>query len=83
MFSQFLGFLGMVCVVYAYHKLTSLNGWKSDSVIFNTVNLSGALLLIISLCFHFNFGSFMIEVFWIAIASKALYKKSKVSNETD
>lgn len=77
MFSQFLGFLGMMCVVYAYHKVTSTNGWKSDDTVFNVVNLVGAILLIISLCFHFNFGSFMIEVFWIAIAGKALYKKRK------
>lgn len=64
----------MLCIVWAYHKVTT-NSWPSDSVVFNVVNLVGAILLIISLCFHFNFGSFMIEVFWIAIASKALYKK--------
>lgn len=77
MFSQFLGFIGMLCVVYAYHKVTSKDGWKSDDTIFNVVNLIGAIFLIISLCFHFNFGSFMIEVFWIAIAVKALRNKFK------
>ncbi len=76
MFSQFLGLIGMMCVVYAYHK-TSTKSWDAASVRSNSVNLIGAVLLIISLCFHFNLGSFVIEIFWIAIAGRALYKRYK------
>ena len=77
MFTQVLGFVGMVFIVLAYYKVTSPEGWAADSVKFNVVNLIGAVLLIISLCFHFNLGSFMIEVFWIIIAVRALYNKFK------
>lgn len=77
MFTQVLGFLGMICIVLAYYKVTSPKGWPADSVKFNVVNLVGAVLLIISLCFHFNLGSFMIEIFWIIIAVLALYRHFK------
>lgn len=77
MFTQVLGFVGMVFIVLAYYKVTTPEGWSADSVTFNAVNLVGAVLLIISLCFHFNLGSFMIEVFWIAIAVRALYTHFK------
>ena len=77
MFTQVLGFLGMVCIVLAYYKVTSPKGWSADSIKFNVVNLVGAVLLIISLCFHFNLGSFMIEIFWIIIAVRALYRHFK------
>lgn len=77
MFTQVLGFLGMICIVLAYYKVTSPKGWSADSIKFNVVNLVGAVLLIISLCFHFNLGSFLIEIFWIAIAVRALYTHFK------
>lgn len=77
MFTQVLGFVGMVFIVLAYYKVTTPGGWAADSVKFNVVNLIGAVLLIVSLCFHFNLGSFMIEVFWIIIAVRALYNKFK------
>lgn len=71
MFAHLLGFAGMVCVVTAYHMVTT-DRWQSKDVIFNWVNLVGAVMLIISLFFHFNLGSFVIEIFWIAIAGRAL-----------
>lgn len=77
MFTQVLGFLGMICIVLAYYKVTSPKGWSADSVKFNVVNLVGAVLLIISLFFHFNLGSFLIEIFWIIIAVRALYRRFK------
>lgn len=77
MFTQVLGFLGMICIVLAYYKVTSPKGWSADSIKFNVVNLVGAVLLIISLCFHFNLGSFMIEIFWIIIAVRALCRQFK------
>ena len=77
MFTQALGYLGMICIVLAYYKVTSPKGWSADSVKFNVVNLVGAVLLIISLCFHFNLGSFLIEIFWIIIAVRALYRRFK------
>jgi hypothetical protein len=73
-----IGFVGMVCVVFAFNKVVS-GAWEGTGKEFNVVNLIGATLLLISLLIHFNLGSFIIEVFWIAIALKGLYtlKRSK------
>lgn len=71
-----IGFLGMGCVVYAFNKV--VNGcWTGQSRSFNVVNLCGAVMLLLSLLVHFNLGSFVIELFWIAISVKGLIKLDK------
>lgn len=70
---QLIGFLGMCCVVGAY-LLLQLDKIKSDTISFQSINLVGAILLIISLLKHFNLGSFLIEIFWIIITLFGFYK---------
>ncbi len=71
---QFIGFVGMLFIVYAYFLLQSCKE-SQDSLKFQILNLIGAVLLIISLLVHFNLGSFMIEVFWILITIYGIFKK--------
>ncbi len=71
---QFIGFVGMLFIVYAYFLLQSCKE-SQDSLKFQILNLIGAVLLIISLLVHFNLGSFMIEVFWIIITIYGMLKK--------
>lgn len=62
-----IGTLGMTLVVFAY--LAIEKGWFSRSELrYYVVNLVGALLLLLSLLISFNLGSFIIELFWIAIS---------------
>ncbi|CAD7286525.1 CBU_0592 family membrane protein [Campylobacter suis] len=70
---QFIGFLGMICIVGGY-LLLQMGRIDSDSMGFQLINLLGAILLIISLCVHFNLGSFLIEIFWIGITIYGIYK---------
>lgn len=63
----------MIFVVYAY-LLLQLNKYDQNSMQFQLINLVGAILLLISLCVHFNLGSFIIEVFWIIITLYGIYK---------
>jgi len=70
---QFIGFIGMIFVVVAYFLLQT-EKQKISSLPYQLLNLSGAILLFISLCVHFNLGSFIIEVFWIAITLYGMYK---------
>lgn len=70
---QFIGFIGMIFVVIAYFLLQT-EKQKISSLPYQLLNLSGAILLFISLCVHFNLGSFIIEVFWIAITLYGMYK---------
>nr|WP_247664787.1 hypothetical protein [Pseudoalteromonas sp. MMG010] len=47
------------------------------SLLYNMMNLTGAILLLISLCYNFNLASFVIEIFWIAASLIGLYKYFK------
>ena len=73
---QVIGFVGMICVVYAYFLL-QIDKIDQKSLKFQLINLVGAILLLISLCVHFNLGSFIIEVFWIGITLYGMYKNKK------
>lgn len=74
--AHILVFIGMLCVVVAFYQTVS-GKWSSQSRVFNAVNLSGAICLLLSLLVHFNLGSFVIELFWIAISIKGLLIRTK------
>ncbi|RXK12331.1 hypothetical protein CP965_10115 [Halarcobacter mediterraneus] len=79
---QFIGFAGMLFVVIAYFLLQT-NKYTIHSLPYQVLNLFGAILLLISLFVHFNLGSFVIEVFWIAITIYGMYhnlKRKKVES---
>ncbi len=61
-----IGLVGTACVLaaFAYINLAV----KPNGVLFNAVNLVGALLLMISLLVHFNLASFLLEIAWASIA---------------
>lgn len=70
--AHIVGFLGMMCVVLAFWLVVS-EKWKPTSLAYNALNGAGAILLILSLCVHFNLGSFVIEIFWIAISATGIW----------
>lgn len=73
---QFIGFVGMLFIVWAYFLL-QLEKYTVTSYAYQILNLVGAILLLISLFVHFNLGSFIIEVFWIVITLFGMYKNLK------
>lgn len=73
---QWIGFVGMAFVVFAY-LLLQMNKYTIQSLQYQLLNLVGAVLLLISLFVHFNLGSFIIEVFWIAITVYGIAKNIK------
>jgi len=74
-----IGLVGTVCVLaaFAYINLSA----RPNGVLFNAVNLIGALLLMISLLVHFNLASFLLEIAWASIAlwglARALRKRAR------
>lgn len=78
--AHIIGLVGMALVVLAFYQTVS-GKWDSQGESFNVVNLCGAVLLLISLCVHFNLGSFVIELFWIAISLKGLAQLRKKGHE--
>lgn len=71
-----IGMSGTALVVIAYILLQTQK-LSATSFAFNSMNLSGAVLLMISLCFNFNLASMVIEVFWIGASLLGLYKSRK------
>ncbi len=71
---QITGFIGMLFIVYAYFLLQTKRA-DFDDFRYQYLNLIGAILLTISLLVHFNLGSMLIEIFWIAITLYGMFAK--------
>lgn len=80
--AHIIGFFGMMCVVLAFWLIVS-EKWQPTSLKYNLLNGCGAILLILSLCVHFNLGSFVIEIFWIAISIKGIRKSLKAKQHAN
>jgi hypothetical protein len=68
-----IGMSGTILVVGAFFML-QLEKLTPKSLAYNLINLTGAILLLISLCYNFNLASFVIELFWIAASIIGLVK---------
>jgi hypothetical protein len=70
--AAWVGFVGTACVIGAYAYLTSTD--KPNPFILHGTNRAGAALLTVSLVFHTNWPSLVLEGFWAAIAVWGLAK---------
>lgn len=62
-----IGMIGVTLVLSAY-ALLNLSKLSPQSLVYQLMNLMGAVLLLISLCFNFNLASVIIEVVWITFS---------------
>ncbi len=73
-----LGTLGVVVIVLAYFLLQT-GRMRSEQLAYSVMNGVGAVLILISLYYTFNFPSFVVEFFWLLISlfgiGKYLLKK--------
>ena len=67
------GNIGVVLMVIAY-LLLQLDKLSSSAVSYSLLNAVGALLVILSLIYHFNLSAFLMEVFWLLISLYGLAK---------
>ncbi len=70
--ANIVGFTGMGCIVFAYWYATGSS--KPNPFVQHGVNLTGAILLALSLLANMNPASFVLEFFWAAIAIWGLIK---------
>lgn len=75
-----IGLIGMIMIVIAYY-LNLMGKLHTKQLSYSLVNLVGALLLLLSLCFHFNLGSFMIEIFWVLISLVGVIRASRTRHQ--
>ena len=64
--ADLVGFAGSFCIVaaFAYSTLSK----NMNMILFNLLNLAGALLLIVSLTVNFNLPTMVLEIVWVGIA---------------
>ncbi|WP_432452011.1 MULTISPECIES: CBU_0592 family membrane protein [unclassified Agarivorans] len=78
LFANIVGLSGTALVVGAFFLL-QLERLNPKQLSYNLMNLSGAVLLLISLCINFNLASFIIELFWISASLVGIVKYLKRS----
>jgi len=76
LFIEILGWIGAVEVIIAY-ALNSNGKMKSDSVIFQLLNLTGAIFLIVNTWYNAAYPSMVINIIWTGIAVAALIRIKK------
>jgi hypothetical protein len=73
LFVEVIGWIGAVEVIIAY-ALNSSGTLESDSVIFQLLNLTGALFLIVNTWVNKAYPSMLINIIWTIIAIAALIR---------
>jgi len=68
-----LGWVGSVEVILAY-GLNSYQRLKSDSLLFQVLNLTGAAFLIVNTIYYGAYPSTFINIVWVVIAVVALIR---------
>ncbi|QJT70990.1 hypothetical protein GR7B_00192 [Vibrio phage vB_VcorM_GR7B] len=74
---QIFGLVGTLCVALPFVLGSSMGraDWHPTTWKFILVNFTGAVILLISLMWHPNLGSIVIELFWISGGLIAIRKK--------
>lgn len=62
-----LGTIGVAVIIAAYFLLQT-GRLRSEHLAYSVMNGVGAVLILISLYYDFNFPSFVVEFFWLLIS---------------
>lgn len=65
--SDILGTVGVAVIIVAYFLLQT-GRLRSEQLAYSVMNGVGAVLILISLYYAFNFPSFVVEFFWLLIS---------------
>ncbi|PZR26324.1 MAG: hypothetical protein DI538_26575 [Azospira oryzae] len=68
-----IGWIGSIEVIAAY-GLNSYQQIKTDSVLFQLLNLTGALFLIVNTVYYHAYPSAFINIVWVIIAVLSLVR---------
>lgn len=71
--SNYIGMVGVIMVLYAY-LLLQLGKWQQRRLRFSLINLTGSIFILVSLYYHFNLASFVIEIVWLLISAYGAIK---------
>lgn len=65
---------GVACFLVAYFLLQA-GKMKADQLAYPVVNFVGAVLVAISLLWHWNFSAFMLEAAWMLISMYGIVRQ--------
>lgn len=71
--SNFIGLIGVILVLVAYFML-QVGLWAYHNLWFCLLNILGSIFILISLYYHWNTASVVIEVVWLIISFYGLFK---------
>lgn len=71
--TDLIGSVGVTLVLLAYFLL-HINSLRAHDILYSLMNFSGACMILISLYYHWNFPSFMVESIWAVISLFGVYK---------
>jgi uncharacterized membrane protein len=78
--SDYIGLIGVLLVLIAYTML-QLGYLNPKDFSYSLMNLVGSIFLLVSLYFHWNFASVVIEVVWFLISIYGVYKSISLKTE--
>lgn len=62
-----IGSFGVLLIIGSYFLLM-IHRISSADLIYSVLNAAGAILILLSLLYNFNFAAFLIELFWLIIS---------------
>lgn len=68
-----VGTSGVLLIVMSYFLL-QVGKVEAAAPLYSWLNLVGAVMILVSLLYTFNFSSFVIEIFWILISLVGLIR---------
>ena len=66
-FHEFIGTVGVSLILLCFF-LIQTGKMSAENLPYSIINMTGALLILYSLYFEFNFASVLIESFWVLIS---------------
>ena len=75
-YADMLGDIGVICFLSAYFLLQR-GRIPHTGLIYLGLNLAGALLVIVSLLFHWNRPAFLLEAAWALISIYGIWKYAR------
>lgn len=82
---DFIGSIGATIIILAYIFL-QFEKIESKNPLYSILNAVGAILIMFSLYFDFNFSAFIIEFFWLLISLFGIgkyFRKDLATNNTN
>lgn len=79
-FADGMGLLGVLLTIVAYFLL-NIQKILAHSLSYTSLNALGSLMILYSLCYHWNFAAFVMESCWLSISLYGMYKSYQYSHK--